>query len=119
MPKKGRLEAIYAAARLTEANAQLGRSLAQLLKVERRQATIVHHIQPPAPLDRHPNSNGDAPSVEEAQTIDGLISKFLRYMKFYADDELGPVLEQAASREKHEREKADSAAAAEAAQTAA
>lgn len=87
LPKKGRLDAIYAAARLSQANAQLARAMAQLLKVERRHTTIVQHIQPPAPISKHSNST--------AEGMDALAAKMLRYMELVASETFDPVLEEA------------------------
>ncbi len=110
IPKKGRVEAIYAAARLTQANAQLGRSIAQLLKVERRQTTIVHHIQPPAPALGHSNSN------EDMQLVDALTSKMFQAMKIIADEELDPMLKREARRKEIDAfDNEESASAAESA----
>lgn len=112
IPKKGRIEAVYAEARLTQANAQLARALAHLLKVERRQTTIVQHIQQRAPISNHSNSS-EGLSTVEAELVDGLQSKIFRYLKLYADEILNPALEEAARREKYDdRDKENSAPAA-------
>ena len=87
--KKGRIEAVYAAARLAQANAQLGRSIAHLLQVERRQKTIVERIQQPTPFFGHSNFS------EQDALIDAMNTKILRYLKVMADETLDPALEEA------------------------
>ena len=87
--KKGRIEAVYAAARLAQANAQLGRSIAHLLQVERRQKTIVERNQPPAPFFGHSNFSG------QDMLIDALNTKLLRYMKIVADETFDQAIEEA------------------------
>ena len=89
VPKKGRIEAVYAAARLAQANAQLGRSIAHLLQVERRQKTIVERNQPPAPFFGHSNFSG------QDMLIDALNTKLLRYMKIVADETFDQAIEEA------------------------
>ena len=49
LPKGDRLKPIYAAARMTFANARIAQALANLAQVERRQRTIVERIQTPDP----------------------------------------------------------------------
>ena len=89
VPEKGRSEAVFAAARLTQANAQLARALAEVMQVERRHRTIIERIQTPAPVFRHSNSS------EQDRLIDGLTSKMLRYMNLYAGELFDPVLKEA------------------------
>ncbi|MDE1940338.1 MAG: hypothetical protein KGI68_15055 [Alphaproteobacteria bacterium] len=89
VPKKGRSEAVFAAARLTQANAQLARAMAELLQVERRHRTIIERIQTPAPVFGHSNLN------EQDTLIDSLTAKMLRYLNFYAADVFDPVLKKA------------------------
>jgi len=88
-PKKGRLEAVYAAARLTQANAQLGRSIAQLVQVEQRKKTIIQHIQPPRSVSNDSNSSA------QGALIDALMAKMLLYMNVVAGEMCDPALEQA------------------------
>ncbi len=89
VPKKGRVEAVFAAARLTQANAQLARALAEVMQIERRHRTIIERIQPPAPVFRHSNLN------EQDRMIDDLTAKMLRYLNFYASEKFDPVLKKA------------------------
>jgi hypothetical protein len=49
LPKGDRLGPLYAAARLMRANALVAQTLANVVQVERRQRSIVEHIQPPDP----------------------------------------------------------------------
>lgn len=107
LPMRERIEAVFAAARVMQATSQLGRSLAQLLKIERRQLSIVQHVQPAPPTSNHSNASGEA----DAAMIDDMLSKFFRYMKIYADEELGPVLERSARKENgHDKKTSDAAA---------
>ena len=107
LPKGDRLKPIYAAARLLQSNARVAQALAQLAQVEQRRRTIVEHIQPPAPVLKHSNSNFDV-------LCDALLMKMLRYMKVAADEVFDPALEEAAARERPDvREKENPAAAAE------
>ncbi|MBU6299413.1 MAG: hypothetical protein KGJ79_05220 [Alphaproteobacteria bacterium] len=89
LPKKGRTEAVYAAARLTQANAQLAKAMAQLLQVERRQRTIVERIQTPAPAFGHSNAS------EQDVLVDGLTLKLLRCLDVMTSEKFDPMLEKA------------------------
>jgi len=56
-PRGDRLGPLYAAARLMRANAQVAQVLAHVALVERRNRSIVEHIQPPDPKKAELNSN--------------------------------------------------------------
>ncbi len=93
LPNPGRVEAVFAAARLMQANAQLGKSIGQLLQVEQRHRSVIKHIQPYVPVSNDSNSSQDM------MMIDALTSKMLRYM-IARSDVLDPAIEEAALREK-------------------
>jgi hypothetical protein len=73
------------------ANAHIARSFAQVAQVERRQRTIIEHIQP-AVLKM-----ADSNSTLENELERGLRLTMLRYMKLLADETLEPALEEAAA----------------------
>ena len=91
LPKGDGLAPLYAAARLMHANAHIARSFAQVAQVERRQRTIIEHIQP-AVLKM-----ADSNSTLENELERGLRLTMLRYMKLLADETLEPALEEAAA----------------------
>ncbi|MDE2110273.1 MAG: hypothetical protein KGJ79_03950 [Alphaproteobacteria bacterium] len=108
LPKGDRIKPIFAAARLLQSNARVAQALAQLVQAEQRRRTIIEHIQPPAPVLKHSNSNFDG------ALCDALMMKMLRYMKVTADQVFDPVLEKAAAKEISDVcEKENPAAAAE------
>lgn len=114
-PKGDRMRPLFAAAQLMRANARVAQALGQLAQVARRQHTIVQRIQPPAPILKHSNSDFRN-SDPQGELIEALLDKMFRYMKLIADENFDPALKQAAE-EQDAREKANSAAAAKAAET--
>lgn len=114
-PEKDRLEAVHAAARLAQTNAQLAKALAQLLQAEPGQRLIVGRIQAPAPGFGHSNaseqSEQENPSErsEQGMLIDGLTTKLLRCLDVMAGEKFDPMLKKA---EEDARAKANPAPAA-------
>jgi hypothetical protein len=86
LPKGKRVEPIFAAARLMQANAQVAKALAQMVQVERRQRTIIERIQPPVPVSTDSKSNPVGVLIET------LSEKMLRYMNVLADEKLTPTI---------------------------
>ncbi len=86
LPKRDRLAAIYAAARMMRANAFVAQAFAQVAQVERRQKTIVERIQP------FVLKTADLNSSFENKLVDELRLKMLRYMKLVADERFDPIL---------------------------
>jgi hypothetical protein len=86
LPKGKRVEPIFAAARLMQADAQVAKALAQMAQVERRQRTIIERIQPPVPVSTDSNSNPVGVLIET------LSEKMLRYMNVLADEKLTPTI---------------------------
>jgi hypothetical protein len=93
LPKGNRLNAVFAAARLMNANAAAAKALAQLAQVERRQRTIVERIQPSAPV------LNDSNSILQDSLIRDVNLTMLRYMKLVADEDLGPAIDEASGDE--------------------
>ncbi|HEY0282670.1 MAG TPA: hypothetical protein VGC27_08610 [Rhizomicrobium sp.] len=91
LPKGDRLGAIYAAARLMHANAHVARAFAQVAQLERRQRTIIEHIQPLV------LKSADSNSSLENELERELRLKMLRYMKLVAAETLDPALDEAAA----------------------
>jgi hypothetical protein len=91
VPKGDRLAPIYAAARLMHANANVARSFAYVAQVERRQRTIIEHIQPTV------LKMADSNSTLENRLEDDLRLTMLRYLKLLADETLVPSLNEAAA----------------------
>lgn len=107
LPKGDRIKPIFAAARLLRSNARIAQAIAQLTQIEQLRRAIVEHIQTPAPVLKHSNSNFD-------DARDALMKKMLRYMEVMADTAFDPALEETAAQEKsNAREKENPAAATE------
>jgi hypothetical protein len=91
LPKGDRLAPLYAAARLMHANANVARSFAHVAQVERRQRTIIEHIQ--SPVLQMADSNSTLGNQLEQE----LRLTMLRYLKLRADETLVPTLNEAAA----------------------
>jgi hypothetical protein len=90
LPNSARPDAVYAAARLMQANANLARALGQMAQVERRQRTIIERIQRPAAV------SNDSNSILEATLFQQLTMKMLRYMTGFAGETLDPAIKEMA-----------------------
>ena len=106
LPKGKRVEPIFAAARLMQADAHVAKALAQMAQVERRQRTIIERVQPPVVVSNGSKSNPVGALIET------LSEKMLRYMNVLADEKLTPTINQA---DESARAKKDLAATAESA----
>ena len=91
LPTGDRLAPLYAAARLMHANANVARSFAHVAQVERRQKTIIEHIQPRV------LQMADSNSTLENELEADLKLTMLRYLKLLADETLVPSLNEAAA----------------------
>ena len=89
LPKGKRVEPIFAAARLMQADAHVAKALAQMAQVERRQRTIIERIQPSVPV------SNDSKSKPVGVLIETLSEKMLRYMNVLVDEKLTPTIIQA------------------------
>lgn len=84
-----RLQAVFAAARMINANAHLGKTIGYLAQVEQRRRTVVQHLDPPKVWN-------DSNSIPEVLLERELTLKMLRYMKVIADETFDPAIEEAA-----------------------
>jgi hypothetical protein len=98
-----RVTVILTLARITNANANLGRAISQLIQVEQRRRTIIEHVETSPPWNAS-NFKQEIPLMEEIQ------KKIIHYMKVVADETFDPAIKEA--------EEAAKAAAAQAASNA-
>ena len=103
LPKGDRVNPLFAAARLMNANANVARAFAQVAQVERRQRTIIERIQPPAP------QNADSNSTLENLLERTIRLKMLGYMAVVASERLDPVLNEALDDDAYAPEKESAA----------
>lgn len=96
-----RLQAVFAAARMINANAHLGKTIGYLAQVEQRRRTVVQHLDPPGAWN-------DSNSILEVSLQRELTQKMLRYMKVLADETFDPAIAEAAQ-EKAAQKKASPA----------
>lgn len=94
-----RVTAVLTLARMTNANANLGRAITQLLQVEQKRRTIIEKAEPV----RHWSDSNLSPEIVIAREIQG---KMMRYMKVIADETFDPPIKEA---EEAAAEKAKSA----------
>ena len=105
LPTGDRLAPINAAARLMHANASVARAFAQVAQVERRQRTIIEHIQPLVP------KKADSNSTLESLLERAIRLKMLGYMAVRASETFDPVLKEAFDDADHAAEEESAAPA--------
>lgn len=84
-----RINPLFAAARLMNANARLAKEVGRLVQVEQRTRRIIEYVQPPVA------NSVDSNSTFEDSLERELRLKMLRYMKLVADETFDGVLKEA------------------------
>lgn len=97
-----RITATFAVARMINANAQLGRAIANFAQVEQRRRMIVERVEQPLVLN-------DSISIQDAQLARELQNKIFRYMKVLADETFDPAIKEAEEAAKAEVAKNEAA----------
>ena len=109
LPKGDRLNPLFAAARLMNANANVAKAFAQVAQVDRRQRTIIERVQPPAA------QNTDSNSTLEYDLERMIRLKMLGYMAIVVSERFDPVLKEAFDDAEHAAEEESAAPASGAA----
>jgi hypothetical protein len=103
-----RINAAFSVVRMINANAQLGRAIANFTQIEQRRRLIVERVEAPSPV------LNDSISIQDVQLARDMTNKMFRYMKVIADETFDPAIKEADEAAKTE-EAAAKAKAAEAA----
>lgn len=99
-----RINAAFSVARMINANAQLGRAIANFTQIEQRRRLIVERVEQPLVLN-------DSISIQDAQLAHDLRNKMFRYMKVLADETFDPAIKEAEEAEEAKAEAAKAEAA--------
>ena len=105
-----RVTAVLTLARMTNANANLGRAITQLIQVEQKRRTIIERVEPV-------QSWNDSKLKQENELLIEIQKKMTRYMKVVADETFDPAIQEADEAAK--KAAAEAAEAANAAKAAA
>jgi hypothetical protein len=100
-----RITATFAVARMINANAHLGRAIANFAQVEQRRRMIVERVEAPSPV------LNDSISIQDVQLARDMTNKMFRYMKVLCDETFDPAIEEAAQAEAAKAEAAKAEAA--------
>ncbi len=107
-----RITATFAVARMINANANLGRAIANFAQVEQRRRMLVERVEAPSPV------LNDSISIQDVQLARDMTNKMFRYMKVLCDETFDPAIEEAAKAEEAKAAKAETAKATKSAKRA-
>jgi hypothetical protein len=81
-----RVTQVLTLARITSANANLGRAITQLIQVEQKRRTIIEHVAP---------VSNDSNFKQEGEIAVAITKKMFRYLKILTDETLDPAIQEA------------------------